>query len=206
MPHFERFATRAASKSTTGIVYNLIHPEKLDWYILSIDEAIAGDDICWQTLTTNTSPALTWSSPLYLDRSFAPSPASAMPVQRTESVILNLAQMGAPKVGWCSGVLPKLKLIRSDTALVFRFTKLPRKVLLGIVLLLGWTENIDLSMKYTFVEFFAGKGNVSAMFRKDPKHVVASSEKDYSRSMDFMSPAGLSLLERFKVRKRPLKC
>lgn len=78
-------------------------------------------------------------------------------------------------------------------------TKLPRKVLLGIVLLLGWTENIDLSMKYTFVEFFAGKGNVSAMFRKDPKHVVASYEKDYSRSMDFMSPAGLALLEIYKL-------
>lgn len=52
-------------------------------------------------------------------------------------------------------------------------------------------------MQYTFVEFFAGKGNVSAMFRKDPAHVVASFERDYSRSMDFMSPAGLALLERY---------
>jgi len=73
--------------------------------------------------------------------------------------------------------------------------------------LLGWTENVDLSMQYTFVEFFAGKGNVSAMFRKDPAHVVASFERDYSRSMDFMSPAGLALLERYiYIYMRPLKC
>lgn len=45
------------------------------------------------------------------------------------------------------------------------------------------------------VEFFSGKGNVSNEFRKDPNHVVASFEKEDSRSMDFLSPAGLSFLD-----------
>lgn len=49
-------------------------------------------------------------------------------------------------------------------------------------------------MQFTMVEFFSGCGNVSAMFRKDPTHVVASYEKNDSRSMDFMSPAGLAFL------------
>jgi hypothetical protein len=65
---------------------------------------------------------------------------------------------------------------------------------MGVVLLLSWTQNVDLSMRYTMVEFFSGLGNVSAMFRKDPTHVVASYEKNDSRSMDFMSPAGLASL------------
>ena len=49
-------------------------------------------------------------------------------------------------------------------------------------------------MQFTMVDFFSGCGNVSAMFRKDPTHVVASYEKNDSRSMDFMSPAGLAFL------------
>lgn len=65
---------------------------------------------------------------------------------------------------------------------------------MAIVLLLGWTEGIDLSMKFTMVEFFSGEGQVSAVFRNDPAHVVASFEKNDSRSMDFKSPAGLAFL------------
>lgn len=50
------------------------------------------------------------------------------------------------------------------------------KVLLGIVLLLGWTSNVDLNPKYTMVEYFAGKAHVSNVFNNSPGHRVASYE------------------------------
>ncbi|CAL1158007.1 unnamed protein product [Cladocopium goreaui] len=86
-----------------------------------------------------------------------------MVVKRRDSVVFNLASMGAPKV------------------------------LLGIVLLLGWTSNVDLNPKYTMVEYFAGKAHVSNVFNNSPGHRVASYEINDSRSMDFLSAPGFVL-------------
>ena len=77
------------------------------------------------------------------------------------------------------------------------------KVLLGIVLLLGWTSNVDLNPKYTMVEYFAGKAHVSnvfnnssghRVFNNSPGHRVASYEINDSRSMDFLSAPGFVFL------------
>ena len=68
------------------------------------------------------------------------------------------------------------------------------KVLLGIVLLLGWTSNVDLNPKYTMVEYFAGKAHVSNVFNNSPGHRVASYEINDSRSMDFLSAPGFVFL------------
>ena len=44
------------------------------------------------------------------------------------------------------------------------------------------------------LEYFAGKGNVSEMFRQSGEHRVGSYELDYSSSMNFLSVGGFSNL------------
>ena len=60
--------------------------------------------------------------------------------------------------------------------------------------MLGWTSNVDLNPKYTMVEYFAGKGHVSNVFKNSPGHRVASHEINDSRSMDFLSEPGFVFL------------
>jgi len=68
-------------------------------------------------------------------------------------------------------------------------------VLLGIVILLSFTENININdMKYTMVEYFAGKGNVSSVFSTDRGQRAVPFEIRTSKSMDFNSSAGMALL------------
>lgn len=69
------------------------------------------------------------------------------------------------------------------------------QVLLGIILLLSWTEGVNINdMKFTMVEYFSGKGNVSNMFKNDSHHNVASFELKNSKSMDMNSSAGFTSL------------
>lgn len=66
------------------------------------------------------------------------------------------------------------------------------KVLLGIVLLLGFTEGVTLDQRFTMLEYFSGKGNVSNEFRRSNQHQVGSFEIEDSPSMDFLSPGGFA--------------
>ena len=69
------------------------------------------------------------------------------------------------------------------------------QVLLGIILLLGFTKGVDINdMSFTMVEYFSGKGNVSGMFKKDPIHRVATFELKDSKAMDMNSSAGFAFL------------
>lgn len=68
------------------------------------------------------------------------------------------------------------------------------EVLLAIILLLRFTENVNLDVQFTMVEYFSGKGNVAGVFKKDPNHRVATFELEDSRSMDMNSNAGFALL------------
>jgi len=69
------------------------------------------------------------------------------------------------------------------------------KVLLGIILLLSWTEGVNINdMQFTMVEYFSGKGNVSQMFKRSPDHKVATFELKDSKSMDMNSSAGFAFL------------
>ena len=70
-----------------------------------------------------------------------------------------------------------------------------RPVLFCKVLILQWTPDLHVNdMQYTMVEFFSGKANVAGCFRNDPKHKVATFEKEDSPSMDFLSQGGFALL------------
>ena len=108
----------------------------------------------------------------------------AMGSKRAERVVFSLASMGAPKA----------TSMHQDFC-VFSFKQfLPYKVLLGIILLLGWTTNVNLDPRFTMVEYFAGKKHVSGVFRDDPSHRVASFELKDSPSMDFLSCGGFMYL------------
>ena len=59
------------------------------------------------------------------------------------------------------------------------------------VLLLLWTDDVEISPRYGLVEYFAGKGEVSRAFR-ERGHRVASFDYEYGDEMDFLSPAGFA--------------
>lgn len=66
---------------------------------------------------------------------------------------------------------------------------------MGIILLLSWTDGVDINdLKFTMVEYFSGKANVSNMFRESPNHRVATFEREDSRAMDMNSSAGFAPL------------
>lgn len=67
-------------------------------------------------------------------------------------------------------------------------------MLLGIVLLLQWSQNIDLRMRFTMVEYFSGRGNVNKTFRQDPGHRAASFELLDSPAMNICTAPGLAPL------------
>lgn len=64
---------------------------------------------------------------------------------------------------------------------------------MAIVLLLTWTENVDLDVKYSMVEYFSGQGNVSFMFRRAGRRVANFELKD-SRAMNMNTSAGFASL------------
>lgn len=60
-------------------------------------------------------------------------------------------------------------------------------------MLLSFTDNVDLEMRLSMVEYFSGKGNVSRMFR-DSGHGVGTFELEDSYSMDINMSAGFAFL------------
>jgi hypothetical protein len=120
-----------------------------------------------------------------------------MGVKRKESVIFNLAYMGAPKVPLVNSKnIVCIRVSYSCPAPGTPHILLPLlQVLLGIILLLGFTKGVDINdMSFTMVEYFSGKGNVAGMFKKDPNHRVATFELKDSKAMDMNSSAGFALL------------
>ena len=123
--------------------------------------------------------------------------SGAMGVKRKESVIFNLAYMGAPKVPLVNSKnIVCIRVSYSCPAPGTPHILLPLlQVLLGIILLLGFTKGVDINdMSFTMVEYFSGKGNVAGMFKKDPNHRVATFELKDSKAMDMNSSAGFALL------------
>ena len=64
------------------------------------------------------------------------------------------------------------------------------QVLIAIILLLSFTNGVDLSPRFSMLEYFSGKGNVSNAFRQTGLHQVGSYEIRDSPSMDFLSTSG----------------
>lgn len=121
---------------------------------------------------------------------------AAMGVMRKESVILNLAQLGAPKVpAFVLIESPYDHICKNGSPRILHMASFLIKVLLGIILLLSWTEGVNINdMQFTMVEYFSGKGNVSQMFKRSPHHKVATFELKDSKSMDMNSSAGFAFL------------
>ena len=64
------------------------------------------------------------------------------------------------------------------------------QVLLGIILLLSFTEGVNLDQQFTMLEYFSGTGHVSNAFRSSPMHQVGSYEIRDCPAMIFLSPGG----------------
>ena len=71
------------------------------------------------------------------------------------------------------------------------------KALLGIVVLLSFTEGVNLDLHFSMVEYFSGKANVANTFKSDISQKVATFELQDSRSMDMNSSPGFSFLAIF---------
>ena len=71
------------------------------------------------------------------------------------------------------------------------------KALLGIVVLLSFTEGVNLDLHFSMVEYFSGKANVANTFKSDISQKVATFELQDSRSMDMNSSPGFSFLAFF---------
>ena len=61
------------------------------------------------------------------------------------------------------------------------------------MLLLLWSDGVDVSPRFGAVEFFAGEGKLSQAFR-DAGHRVASYDLEYGEEFDFFSPSGFAFL------------
>jgi hypothetical protein len=67
------------------------------------------------------------------------------------------------------------------------------KALLGIVVLLSFTEGVNLDLQFSMVEYFSGKA-VANTFKGDIFQKVATFELQDSRSMDMNSSPGFAFL------------
>ena len=68
------------------------------------------------------------------------------------------------------------------------------EVLLGIVILLSFTDGVSLNQRFSMLEYFSGKGHVSTMFRQSKQHRVGSFELRDHPSMNFLSDGGFARL------------
>ena len=108
-----------------------------------------------------------------------------------ESIVLNLAQLGAPKVGVQTG------------------PSLPAQILIGSCLLLLWSKNLPSTCpRFHFLDLFAGVANATKVWPLVPRvgppfirstagYTCASVDESYfpgERTMNFVTPAGFSWL------------
>lgn len=56
-------------------------------------------------------------------------------------------------------------------------------------------EGVSLDQRFSMLEYFAGKGNVSKEFRNSNKHQVGSFEIDDNQMMDWLAPHGFAKLD-----------